>query len=871
MGNDASELHLFLIWEYGRQKELDILADIRKSFPVLDVFEIAWADDLFSSNLTRFYGQNLPPNSHKELHCGKGPFKVIIVEDKTPDYQVRGTSHGPSRVNVNMFDKKQLYRSWTGGGHRIHATDNLFEVNQNLIFLLGMSVEDYQRKYPGEWDGEVNAISKDPPGARGWSSLRELFYVLNNAIDYVVLRNFEGFPDQYTMKSHGDIDFMTRNPVELKFLVNAEPVYPRTPRVLHHAMVNGERVLFDFRFLGDNYYDKKWQERILQSRVLTSEGFYRPTEEDYFYTLLYHALIHKPEVAADYRERLPVIARNIGLDLSGHNFAEPKSLCALLSEWLDKKGYSFTEPNDLSVYLNLNNAPLTSISIPRIFSLPLSVSEKVRAILMQTKDCSTNSPEFLNPLLQGTSAARYHFSGMRTLPVAVFDMPRDYAVLELGCATGVVTRYLGEHFREVVAVEKDAQSAEAIKMRCRDLPNVAVLNTNYRNPELEKKFDVAVIIADLSHAPNESMAKIELRQKIVTAASALSEKGVLIFAVNNSDSIKNRYTPNKQMGLSVPEIDQMLAYTGLAACEKYFVFQDVEYPRLFVTEKALNRRSHAVGLWISSVPWYDSTDKQIDSDVSSAEVCRETVQGSMKDHANAFVITASNGALPEVPWLLKAYQQGLRRKEAWTETTLVEKEGELRVIKEGKVIQNDPYRFNPNSEVPFVDGETLEMQLFGAVEQADRNRFLALVDDYCRYLVSQHGIETEMPPLTGSSDRFLRGESFDVIARNVIVKDGSWHDFDNEWQSVQPVPLSYLCFRSILYIIVKIGLQRFCTNMNISSKNRPLLENDVVVVILRQLPWFTEMTQGSATCTCNTNRRFMTLSAAETCGPRLSA
>ena len=141
------EVHLFILWENARKKENEILEDIRNNFNILGMYNIKWNKKLFSNNLSRFYGTNLPENSGKEQHCGNGDFLLVIVEDENPIYEERETSKGIQIVNINMFDKKTYYRELTGGGHKIHATNSVAETNHDLALLLGKNVQDYLKDY----------------------------------------------------------------------------------------------------------------------------------------------------------------------------------------------------------------------------------------------------------------------------------------------------------------------------------------------------------------------------------------------------------------------------------------------------------------------------------------------------------------------------------------------------------------------------------------------------------------------------------------------------------------------------------------------------------------------------------------------------
>ena len=91
---ENKEYGLFIIWSKGRYNSKKIIEDIANRFKLLNIFEIEWHKDIFSKNLSRFYGENLPKNCDKEKHCGNNPFLLIVVEDLKPLYKQRKTSKG---------------------------------------------------------------------------------------------------------------------------------------------------------------------------------------------------------------------------------------------------------------------------------------------------------------------------------------------------------------------------------------------------------------------------------------------------------------------------------------------------------------------------------------------------------------------------------------------------------------------------------------------------------------------------------------------------------------------------------------------------------------------------------------------------------
>ena len=67
----------------------------------------------------------------------------------------------------------------------------------------------------------------------------------------------------------------------------------------------------DFRYLGDNYYEKKWEKDILESKILYKKTFFVPNETDYFFSLIYHVLIHKDKITEEYKNRLNQLSKNL--------------------------------------------------------------------------------------------------------------------------------------------------------------------------------------------------------------------------------------------------------------------------------------------------------------------------------------------------------------------------------------------------------------------------------------------------------------------------------------------------------------------------------------------------------------------------------
>lgn len=346
-----SELHLFILWERARYQQEKILDDIREHFSIVKLYEISWTPEMVSSNLTRFYGENLPSHSDKEQECGVGPFLLVIVRDGHPNYEYRETSHGKEKVNINMFDGKVKYRSWTKGGHKIHGTNTTQETNHNLTMLLGMNTEDFLQQVKPDAE-QIEPLQRDVAGARGWKSVQELFYVLNNTVRYVIMRGVSG-GEIGDYIDHTDTDILTDQYQNFWYIANGTPCRS-TIRPKERVVIEGKNYDLDMWNTERDYYDQKWSAAMLNNRVLQN-GYYVLSPEDDFYCLLYHCLINKNAIAPDYEEKLYRYKKQFGI--------KENDWYKILVEFLERKSYVILRPDDTSNGFHLENPILKAYAL----------------------------------------------------------------------------------------------------------------------------------------------------------------------------------------------------------------------------------------------------------------------------------------------------------------------------------------------------------------------------------------------------------------------------------------------------------------------------------------------------------------------------
>jgi hypothetical protein len=318
--NTISELHLLIDWTCYFSKLENKLIDSLQVIKKIRMEKLKEKKKIIS----KFY------NVSVDDFRGSTDFNIYIIKDSKPIYDYRKTSKGKRKVNINLFDLKKSLRNITGG-YKIHATDNIQETKDNLK-TLGLYDKYYKEKK--------------------FNTLEDVFHELNkhHKLKWVITHNFDDFVDG------DDIDFLTdnyfyfmraldttENPKGGKF----NSVSDGGNSVRNYIKVGKKNIPIDIRYIGDNFYDKKLQQDMLNTRIKHPKGFYIPNKEMHLNSLIYHAIIHKSKISHTY---LKVFNK---YDIKD-NEINKKNLKNKLDNWMQKKGYSYCKPESSVGYFLIN-------------------------------------------------------------------------------------------------------------------------------------------------------------------------------------------------------------------------------------------------------------------------------------------------------------------------------------------------------------------------------------------------------------------------------------------------------------------------------------------------------------------------------------
>lgn len=173
--------------------------------------------------------------------------------------------------------------------------------------------------------------------------MEKLFRDLNNNCNYIVLRGWDSF-DHFNYND--DIDILCDDRCKVIDILKARPLHRNSKRCNYIVKGDSHDIKIDIRYVGDNYYCQSWQRDMLASKQFYNY-FYVMDRKNYYFSLIYHILIHKRKFSNKYEKVLSRIYEGSDCFKMTYEFL----LCDL-KEWMKKNKYMFTVPEDYAVNTN---------------------------------------------------------------------------------------------------------------------------------------------------------------------------------------------------------------------------------------------------------------------------------------------------------------------------------------------------------------------------------------------------------------------------------------------------------------------------------------------------------------------------------------
>jgi len=453
------------------------------------------------------------------------------------------------------------------------------------------------------------------------------------------------------------------------------------------------------------------------------------------------------------------------------------------------------------------------------------IEKYILKTIKQAKDISDNSQELAS--LSKDWPSSYHLGLGRSNIMKCLELPRGYKVLEIGSGCGALTRYLGEKFSSVDAIEGSFLRAEATKERCRDLKNVRVFCSNAKYINFDSAYDAATLIGVLEYAPlflNSHDAKESCLKLLYRVKAALKKEGKLIIAIENKIGLKywsgfaEDHTGKVFDGIQdYPDepgpvtfcrqgLAKLLKAAGFSNVSFYYCFPDYKFASTIISDRGQDNDFYLHN-WID-IPFDSYGISRVHTFHEGLAVKTLSEAGLIRELSNSFLVVASlsgPGPINEPDWIAKKFSVK-RRKEYQCVTTAklnpvmhIEKKrlsGESKNI----IIEESGLKLkHVVGDSPWCPGDLMTFDIFKATAaQNFPEKILELLRMYYREMIERYSIGTN------DSEGFplLRGEAIEFIFRNIVRKEGKLYCIDNEWVIEGNIPADYIMYRAISYDII---------------------------------------------------------------------
>jgi SAM-dependent methyltransferase len=432
-------------------------------------------------------------------------------------------------------------------------------------------------------------------------------------------------------------------------------------------------------------------------------------------------------------------------------------------------------------------------------------------VLRAARDLSSDSHELEGHIRDWVS--EYHLSRKRSRLLRGFAFNRGSRVLEVGCGCGAITRFLGETFDEVVAVEGSLPRATLARMRTRGMGNVAVLNGPFHEIRHRKPFDIVFCIGVLEYStlfvPGPDPHEAVLRH----FSDILAPGGSVVIAIENQFGLKffassaedhNNIMFDGVEGYPRFDLHRTFGYAELKgrlsrhfeAIRFHFPYPDYKLTRCVLTEEAFGkvRLGEMVGNFAPR-DYSKARAPVFDQRLALMELDRN---GMLPLVANSFLVVAGKepGAGLRFEGLGVLYSDR-RLREFETEARITEHgDGSVWIRKRrlgAGVLAAGTVRLRGYEE-PWQASDSIQMQVLRRVKR--RNLTLAEVFEPCAVWMRR------MASLgaADSGDPVVDGSLVDCLWANSFVENGACVFIDKEWSVPGTLRAKVLVLRSAYYL-----------------------------------------------------------------------
>ena len=413
----------------------------------------------------------------------------------------------------------------------------------------------------------------------------------------------------------------------------------------------------------------------------------------------------------------------------------------------------------------------------------------------------------------------YYLSVKRTQLLSGFVYDRSLKVLEVGCGCGTITRFLGENFDNVVAVEGALPRARLARLRNRDQPSVSVICGPFQEMKFSTKFDIIFCIGVFEYSGGFVEGPDPYDAALKYFADLLTPDGKVVIAIENQLGLKyfngasedhigvpfegvegyRRRPPNIRT-FGKTELSDMLG-RYFPEIAYYYPFPDYKFPDAVLSSKFLaSGRAGEMIAQLGNRHYGPESPPKWDETAATLELARNRL---LEDMSSSFLFVASRGRMTGISFpQLGVFYSHSRRENFSTQSRIVETpEGDIRVKKvqrPGTVAADAGRLHRLDIDSPWLDSLSLQTEM--VLKALDQNATLEQIFAAARpwaALLKADAVER-------GGVLFVPGTHIDTVWQNAYMSGENIAFIDREFVWQGEIRLNALVIRSIYGFITRL-------------------------------------------------------------------
>lgn len=467
----------------------------------------------------------------------------------------------------------------------------------------------------------------------------------------------------------------------------------------------------------------------------------------------------------------------------------------------------------------------------------------------------------------------YHLSDIRGNIIDWYPFKKDAHILEIGSGCGAVSSFLCRKAERVVGVELSKRRSLINAYRNQECCNLEIIVGNFKEIELEEKFDYITLIGVLEYASHYIGGEFPYVEMLKKIKQYLKPDGRIIIAIENKMGLKywngaaEDHVGSRFKGIedyryikdvrtfSKPELIKMIEKSGLKDYHFYYPVPDYKLPTAIYSDEYLPRVGE-IRTWGTN---YDAVRiGMFNEGIAADQICKDKV---FDYFSNSFLVICneSHNAVKAV-----YFNNAQRIDDYQIQTMIMKNKADEKVTVQKSFLKSDKnfYIFTkmnecygvlseefPNLEYvkpqinnkkisyEFIDGTPLEVVLAEDVHQYEDlvRKFRNMLDTYLmcnRDMLHDFTVTEEYICFFGNNvvktkEKSLQVTNLDMQFSNLIQKDDKVYCIDYEWLVEFPVPFEFVLYRCIsnfwekfsMYFAAYVSREEFLSVLGVKTEN----------------------------------------------------